>query len=89
MNIALKFLMSPQLERRLNGLGFLQNIVESAQNARLYPSGIRVIGMESDADTAYYQRVETSTFLTCETLLAVVPVTCVSFSWCCGAVVGG
>jgi hypothetical protein len=65
---------SQQLERRLNGLHFLQSIVEMVSNSKRWPTGVQVYGIESDDAPAYYQRVETSQYLTPSMLIAGVPV---------------
>jgi hypothetical protein len=73
--LALKCVHSQQLERRLNGLNFLQSIVEMVSNSARWPTGVQVYGVETDDAPAYYQRVETSQYLTAGLLVTSVPVT--------------
>ena len=81
IKIAYKCICSPQLERRLNGMQYLQQIVEMTLNRVKAPTGVRVYGIESEVTSAYYVRVEIAGYLTPARLMDALPVRVLHDVW--------
>jgi hypothetical protein len=73
LSLAMKCILSKQLERRLNGLGYLQHLMMLARNAKLSPLGLWSFVLPGDTDKSYV-RVDTTSWLTTDAIVALVQV---------------